>query len=1497
MSERRRQRGGAAQLAFETLVIEGALLSPEWLAKVAQLDAGQQTERDYRIPKGLNLRDEIGRYWRIAQSFHEELVRGRDSGADGVSLSAHFVEPMLREVFGFTSLTETAPRATERHTFPVGHAAVGGMVPVVIAPAGFGLDTASQRFGDSTHRRSAFGLAQECLNATHEALWGVVCDGFTLRVVRDNASLTRPAWIEADLARIFAEERFADFAALWLLVHETRFGAAGQRPDECPLEVWRNKGLDEGTPARDRLRRSVEQAILTLGNGFVGHPENRALREALHDGSLRTDALFQQLLRLAYRLIFLLTAEERSVLHAPGAADDAKALYAEGYGLRRLRDRAARRSAHDRYGDLWESLQIVFQGVATGEPRLGLSALGGIFSTTQCPHLDAAKLTNSALLDAVFKLSWIEGDAGIARVNWRDMGPEELGSVYESLLELVAQVDLEARRFRFAVGAETRGNARKTSGSYYTPNALVKELLDSALEPVVRETVAAHPEDPASTLLELTVVDPACGSGHFLLAAARRLAAHIARLRARATPTASEYRHALREVVGRCIYGVDLNPMAIELCRVSLWMEAVEPGLPLSFLDAHLQCGNALLGATASLLEGGVPDDAWGVLEGDDKRVAAALKKRNKAESKQGVLDTLWVKGVDHDAAAVTEAVDALERSPDTKLSDVEGKAAQWERLRASEAYSHQRFVADLWCAAFVWPKLPGELSEAAPTNALWQQVRRRMGEVPATTAKTAQELAAQYRFFHWHLAFPAVFKRGGFDVVLGNPPWERVKLQEQEFFASRDESIANATNADARKRMIADLPRTNRALWDAWCDASREAEGQSHFVRQSRRYPLCGKGDVNTYALFAEHNRLILVSRGRAGFIVPTGIATDDTTKDYFGALVSGRELASFYSFENEDHLFREVHHAFKFALLSVDHSGRSREADLFFFARQTSALDDRGRHFKLSAGDFEVLNPNTRTCPTFRSRRDADLNLAIYRRAGVLWREGDSIENPWGLRFMAMFHMASDSGLFRTRRELEDAGWKQRGNVYQHGTRTALPLYEGRVIDQWDHRFASVTADDVRTKVRDATSSPLSQQEKMNPFASPMPRSWIEQEHVSTRLADETREWLLGWRDITASTNQRTVVASFIPRAAVGHTVSLMFPSVEPRLIACLYANLCSFALDYAARQKVGGAHLTYGYLKQLPVLPPRTYEGGTPWERGTPLRDWILPRVLELTYTAWDLEAFGADVGHHGPPFRWNTERRSWLRAELDAAFFHLYGLSRDDTAYVLETFPIVRRNDEKEHGGAYRTKDRVLEVYDALAEAARAGAAYATRLTPPPAHPRVTHEERKQPDVAPESLYAGAWSRPRVDDEAEMSALLVALLKVSGGATPVRRMRMLFALAWEPRLLMAFLRGDDRARWRRLIGDEAAELPDGIRSVRPPVNIAWKRMFGYAQASGILDEDLKADTWAPGPRRYAVLTTGWADARARWVWDRAKSLEFGEFLADCSRELKEWVDEAA
>ncbi len=690
----------------------------------------------------------------------------------------------------------------------------------------------------------------------------------------------------------------------------------------------------------------------------------------------------------------------------------------------------------------------------------------------------------------------------------------------------------------------------------------------------------------------------------------------------------------------------------------------------------------------------------------------------------------------------------AVDMAPDGDVEALARKKAQWKEVLHSRDFEHATLVADAWCAAFLWPKdQPGPVFDATPTTAIRLTLRNREAALPPELVETTRAIAARYALFHWDLAFPHVFARGGFDVVLGNPPWERIKLQEQEFFAQRDPFIAGARNAAERKKRIARLPTTDPKLWEEWRAASRQAQGQSHFVRHSGRFPLCGRGDVNTYALFAEHNGRILGPRARAGFIVPSGISTDHTTKDYFRAITRSRALQSMWEFENEGFFTAGKGHMLRFALTTL--SGRDDPAgatDFLFQGQALSDLDDPERRFSLTAEDIEAINPNTGTCPIFRTRRDASIALAIYRRAGVLWREGDPDGNPWGLQFLRMFDMANDSGLFRQQGALASAGWRLEGNRFTKDGKVMLPLYEAKMAYIYNHR--SGTFEGAAPGERPHRLPAPSDEQLADPAFTTLPFYWVSADEVDGKLEGVwDRAWLLGRRDVTdARASVRTVVAAIVPRSGTGDTFLLAMPSIEPRLALCLYGNLCSIPLDYAARQKVGGLHLKYHVFKQMPILSPVFYSVATPWDQNLVIRDWLLPRVLELTYTAWNLQPFAEDCGDSGPPFVWDPERRFLIQCEIDAAFFHLYGISHDDTAYILDSFPVLRRSEERTLG-EYRTKRLILEIYEEMEDAIRSAEPYKSRLNPRPGapHEAVPHRTTGYPYANPR--IASATRSPR------------------------------------------------------------------------------------------------------------------------------------------------------
>jgi hypothetical protein len=962
-------------------------------------------------------------------------------------------------------------------------------------------------------------------------------------------------------------------------------------------------------------------------------------------------------------------------------------------------------------------------------------------------------LRNYRLLGAIRQLDLVRDRKGRPqRVDYRHLGAEELGSVYESLLEEIPQYEPEAPRFLLE---SKPGNERKTTGSYYTPTPLVEELLNTTLQPLIdRAAASGVPDD----LLEITVCDPACGSGSFLVAAARRIARKYAAMQyGDDEPPPEIVRSAMHKVVARCVYGVDIKPLAAEVAKLSLWVESLQPGQPLAFLDPHIRVGNSLLGITPALLEQGLPDAAFTALEGDDKKIVAGVRRRNAGEqSGQGTLFAGLALNVSN--ARLTPQARAINELQARSLSDVREQARRFRELEKSPDLCHRKRVADAWCAAFVWPHASGG-PDPITTNTL--RYLESGGKLSADAEDELARLVERYQFFHWHLEFPDVFRveddtrpdhnagtgwQGGFSCVLGNPPWERVKLQEQEFFADQRPEIANAANAAKRKEKIKDLclgDDVDRILFRQFRAALRESDGWSHLLRDSERYPLTGQGDINTYAVYAETASTLITPAGRSGLVLPTGIATDATTAKFFGSLARGSRLVAFQEFENESFLLsRAVDHRVRFCLLSAcGRAGTTAQAHFAFGVRYIADLPDR--RFTMPPSDLLLVNPNTGTTPLFRSRRDAEITLAIYRRVPVLWRE-EPEENPWGISFMRMFDMANDARLFRTREELRDDGWTLTGNVFVKGEQRMLPLYEAKMIHYFDHRYGTYEGQ-TQAQANVGTLPRPSPAEKADPAYVVMPRYWVPEfsplnnekstrdkpvydAGVDARLEARhwNHNWLLGWRDICRSSDERTIISSVIPRAAVGDKYLLALTNKQAWL---LQANFSALILDYFARQKYAGTSFKYYLMKQLPVLPPERYGQPAPWTLGSPLAAWIESRVLELSYTAWDIESFARDIGDHGPPFVWDEERRIAIRAELDAAYFHLYGVDRDDVDYIMDSFGAFQRNDPARFA---RTKALILEIYDQMTEAITTGKPYQTILNPPPGHgPRDPDHRTRRP----------------------------------------------------------------------------------------------------------------------------------------------------------------------
>lgn len=1366
----------------------GGLFPADMLQRIAEgKDVSGAMSGDYGLPSSRSVRDAAERSWEQLKPLWKELREQLPEGTsfDPTSRAMNdWLAPLFQEL-GFGKLEEVGPLgipadSDPNKAFVISHRWQHALVHIVTWGAELDrrVDGLSGAAGVPPQ-----SLVQECLNRTEAHLWAIVTNGRQIRLLRDSNALATASYVEFDLEAIFDGELFSDFVLLFRLLHVSRFATQpGAAPSTCWLEKWRAEAIASGVRALKHLRQGVQEAINVLGTGFLRHPRNGLLNSGEHGrGEFDVYAFHGALLRLVYRLIFLFVAEDRDLLHPPTADELAKKRYAEYFSTAKLRRIAARRRGTS-HGDLYEALRIVLGalGDVDGRPELGLVGLGGLFDDkpTDAP-LRGLELANEHLLEAVRRLSRVR-DAEAKRwrsVDYRNMDSEELGSIYEWLLESVPTYSASELTFTLE---ERQGNNRKKTGSYYTPSMLIEKVLDESLDPVIDDAVKrgetkAAEEGKAGPiakdtiveeLLSLTVCDPACGSAHFLVAAARRIAKRVAAVReSNPEPPVDAVRHALHEVITRCIYGVDLNPMAVDLAKVSLWLEALEPGKPLGFLDAHVKLGNALIGATPRLLKEGIPDKAFEPIEGDDSKLARFYENQNKREREEGQ-DTLFGASVETKVTNMDFAsgMRQISTAPSGTLLQMREQEEAYAAWSGGADYQNAVHVANAWCAAFMWRK-----AADAPTP-ITESVFRALEDPKGAAASAAvheeiKRLRTEYQFFHWHLEFPEVFTvsdsaegldpavgwSGGFDCVVANPPWDDIAFDDTEYFSVVDPEIAALTSR-AQKPRIAAWIRDFPEVGAQYRADRRVVDSTTLFIHNSGAYIDTSKGNLKTDLLFVERFSSLVSPVGRVGAIVPTRVATTDQAKQLFSGLAQSGAIVSLYDFENRKPFFDDVDRRYKFCLLSLAGSSlRTPEARYAFFLLDTTDLDDVNRMITLTAESIAAINPNTGTLPIFRTPKDFEITASAYRAMPVLWRAGIENGNPWNLHLTRLFDMTYDSHLFRDRTQLEQDDWRLAGNVFFKAGMRMLPVYEGKMVDFYNHRAADVVKS-LTAVSRQYQPRYLSVRDLQDATRYPIPLSWIQDDGyveaprrgkearrpgVRVRLEQVKwdREWLCGWCDVTAATNERTAIPAFIPYSAPINTFLLMFPRVAAGLVAGLIAAQSSLVFDFVARQKIGGMHMNRFIWEQLPVPTPAMLESHIPF---------ILPRVLELVYTAYDMTPLARDLGDSGEPFRWDEDRRAQLRAELDAYFFYLYGLDRDDTDYVLETFQSDSggglKNNEIAKYGSYRTKDLVLTEYDRMAAALKPpsldpsmplvdGSTYTSPLMPPPGQgPRHPAAER-------------------------------------------------------------------------------------------------------------------------------------------------------------------------
>ena len=1124
--------------------------------------------------------------------------------------------------------------------------------------------------------------------------WGILTNGARWRLYYAGARSVAEQFCEIDLMQTL--DLPSDERGHYLKVFALVFGREAFLPGKDGRTLHQ-RILDEGRFYEERVATSLSEVVFDQ----VFPQLADAIFKAAPAASL--PEVRNAALTLFYRLLFILYAEDRDLLPV---RDDSY----DDYSLRRVRDDVGKRKEQ---GDVfsntaaryWSAIRDLCRIIDEGDASIGLPPYnGGLFDQKHASLLSNIRLSDQVVADVIYALSFDTTLESRRYINYRNLSVEQLGSIYERLLE--RELVLEEG------GIDVRLNvfARKGSGSYYTPDALVSLIIKETIGPLVEGRSAEQ-------ILDLKICDPAMGSGHFLtslvdylsdrvieaMAAvdASPLAARIEAMRETIKANAEkggwridaerlDDRHIVRRMVlKRCVYGVDKNPMAVELAKVSLWLHTFTAGAPLSFLDHHLRCGDSLFGG-------------W---------VNKAMDDAN----------ALFLQGPISEATRMAEAMQSIEELTDAEIEETDRSAALFVDMQAGT-----QPLADFLSLvhAFAWLNVRDKEDKIALQNFL----SSRLGDPVAIAAGTlapktdvpdperfarlfaqARTLRNEERFLNWQVAFPGIWQdweeptlRGGFDAVIGNPPWDRIKLQQVEWFAARRPEIAKAQRAADRKKMIAALEKAADPLAEEFDQASTRAAYAAHIARASGDYPLLSGGDVNLYSLFVERAMTLVNAQGMVGLLTPSGIASDKTAAKFFKGVATEGRLRALYDFENKKVFFPDVHASFKFCVFVASSSPSGKPAKCAFYLHNVSELDDPKRCFPLTAQDFALVNPNTGTAPIFRSRRDAELTTAIYSCLPVLVDRSKGAEvKAWPVQYSTMFHMANDSDLFRTKEELEEqeSAFSIGGNRFGSPNGEWMPLYEGKMVQAYDHRAADIIVNEANL-FRPGQQTLIPVEEKAGPGRLPMPRYWVmddnERWHWKT-------QWVVAFRDITASTNMHTMIAAIVPRVGAGHKLPFLLidsdATEHPTLASLIVANLNALAFDFVARQKLPSTSFTLYVLEQLPIVPLDRYESTHFGPKTT--AQIIREAVLELTYTAHDMAPFAHDLGYAGDPFVWDDDRRLQLRAKLDAVFFHLYGVTdRDDIRYIYSTFPIVKRQETAAYG-TYRSCDLCLAYMNALA----------------------------------------------------------------------------------------------------------------------------------------------------------------------------------------------------
>ena len=1379
-------------MLYPSIRIEGSIFSPDILDRLD--DAVGQRPADFGLESNAKVKDEIARAWADAQDywriFQRKLENIKPDSAATTETRNNWIVPLLG-LMGYQLEYQARGVELNGKNYPISHRVTNrGNTPVHVVgyrePSG--LDRKAEK---AVLRMSAHAMLQEYLNLQDE-LYGLVTNGRVLRLLRDSSRLIKLTYLEFDLDRIFTDGLFADFAVLYRLLHSSRLPSSSSAAAESLIERYHQDSLDSGARIRDGLSNAVEQAIRDFANGFLSHPNNTALKTAVMSGAPKPEIYYQQLLRLIYRLLFLMVIEERDLVFPQNAPVGKRDIYYRYYSLQRLRRMSEKRYLADkRKHDLWLSLQATFRLFEAGGPgnKLGIAALAGdLFHQDAIKALAECTLGNDVILKCLRSLGLYQhpDTKQIIRVNYAALNVEELGSVYEGLLKFDAGFDLINGTPVFTLQA-----GDDDTQSHYTPDDLVQPLIKHSLDYLIADKLKEP--NPQQALLSLRVADISCGSGHILLAAARRIATELAILRSgEDQPSPSALRAAVRDVIHECIYGVDLNPLAVELCKVALWLEAHVPGEPLNFLDHHIKCGNAIVGfVRREEVERGVPEEAFAAMPGDDKETGAVLRKENKkqrAEKKQASLNLS--PEIERELEALPKQWDALAHLPERTPAEIEEKKRRFlDHMQSKNAWWLQQ-IASIPIAQFYLPKTSEnkpKIITDADFRAYWTGQRQAHEQAIAA----AMEIASRKHFFHWFLEFPDIIERGGFDCILGNPPY----LGGQKL-------------------------------------SGKYGHPFCHYVK----WEFAPAGLSNLVTFFVRRIYALLQDNGFTALITTSSIKDGDVRRDSLEQIIAHNGVINF--------AFRNIRWPGK---ANVDVSQVS--------IHKGQWKGDRN----LDGKRVDIINAY------LGDSQDAGNPLHLKKNSDKIYQgilflgEGFLLDHEEAKKLIEI-DLSNNEVIFPlvntndVNNKPDQTAGRKIINFFDWPMETAMGFEQP--FERVQRLVKPVRDLDNRTLYRDRWWLYAEGRRKLTSALQTLERCFVVARstkylNFSAFSTDNI------FTDVLVYTTERwdfyCVVQSTLHEAwARKYSGSKGQAGLRYSPTDCFEG----FAFPEALWQTPNLALEDIGerYHERRRALMHQLWIGLTDLYNLFHERDLTPERVAKVSKKTLE----EAQAGYQGV-----LELRQLHRA-LDVAVRDAYGWSDLDLGHDFQEVETLPENDRVRYTISPTARKEVLKRLLALNhQLAAAEAAVVEEKTVKRGKKAIRTGDQTA------SIPAGAWARPLRDQRIETGAMLTAIIKALDGPTPIRQLRLAAIWALEPRLLLPYLDLAEAAAWQQRIGNEAEPLPASTVAFVPAANSAWGDAVRQLRATGLLVENLQANTWALGTGLGNIDTSGWADGRARMV----------------------------